>query len=317
MAQAVLDDTRAERIRRVRAFNRFYTAYVGGLGDGHLASPYGLTEVRVLYELAQAERTEVADLRVRLGVDPSYLSRTLARFEKDGLLVRERSTEDGRRQRARLTGAGQAIFGELNERAAVEVGDWLDRLPDQRQRAVVSAMDRVRAALGPEPSDSGPAYQLRPFRAGDYGWVISRNGAIYAEQFGWDASYEALVARIVADYADNHDPERENAWIAELDGDPVGCVFCVRNADDPDHTAQLRLLLVEPAARGLGIGRRLVDECVEFARAKGNQRLVLWTNDVLESARRIYQGAGFQLESSYPHHSFGTDLTGQYWGLQL
>jgi DNA-binding MarR family transcriptional regulator/GNAT superfamily N-acetyltransferase len=317
MAGAVTSaaDQRAQHVRDVRSFNRFYTAYVGALGDGHLGSPYGLTEARVLYEIANdPDATETLDLRRRLGLDPSYLSRILARFQRDGLVVKQRAEHDARRQLVTLTDDGRATFAQLDERAAADIGNHLDALGEEEQRELVEALGTVRRLLTKTPPEG---YELRPLRPGDLGWVVQRNGAIYAQEYGWDLTYEALVARIVADYADNLQPEKENAWIAEVGGRPAGCVFCVRSKDAPDTTAQLRLLLVEPFARGMGIGSRLTDECLRFAREAGYERMVLWTNDVLASARRIYQRAGFELLESEPHHSFGHDLVGQYWGLNL
>lgn len=303
---------REQHVRDIRSFNRFYTAYVGALGDGHLGTPYGLTEARVLYEIANdAESTETLDLRHRLGLDPSYLSRILARFQRDGLVVKQRASHDARRQLVTLTEAGRATFAELDQRAAADIGAHLDSLAEEEQRELVAALSTVRRLLTKTPPKG---YDLRALRPGDLGWVVQRNGAIYAQEYGWDQTYEALVARIVADYADNLQPEKENAWIADVGGRPAGCVFCVRSKEEPDTTAQLRLLLVEPFARGMGIGSRLTAECLRFAREAGYERIVLWTNDVLASARRIYQRAGFELLESEPHHSFGHDLVGQYWG---
>jgi DNA-binding MarR family transcriptional regulator/GNAT superfamily N-acetyltransferase len=301
-----------ERVAAVRAFNRFYTERIGVLGDGMHHTPYSLTEARVLFELAQREATEVADLRQALAVDAGYLSRILARFQDDRLVVRERSAADGRRQVIRMTDRGRAAFATLDGRSAEEIGGLLAKLTDEDQRRLVGAMGVIREVLEPAPRPD--AYLLRPPRPGDLGWVVQRHGARYAEEYGWDETFEALVARIVADYADHRDPEREHAWIAEVDGARVGCVFCMRK---DDTTAQLRLLLVEPHARGLGIGGRLVEECLRFARRAGYQQIMLWTNDVLADARRIYQRAGFTLVDEDPHHSFGHDLVGQHWTRKL
>jgi DNA-binding MarR family transcriptional regulator/GNAT superfamily N-acetyltransferase len=275
-------------------------------------TPYSLTEARVLFELAQREATEVADLRQALAVDAGYLSRILARFQADRLVVRERSAADGRRQVIRLTDQGRAAFATLDRRSAEEIGGLLAKLTEEDQRRLVGAMAVIREVIEPAPRPD--AYLLRPPRPGDLGWVVQRHGARYAEEYGWDETFEALVARIVADYADHRDPEREHAWIAEVDGVPAGCVFCTRK---DDTTAQLRLLLVEPQARGLGIGGRLVEECLRFARRAGYQQIMLWTNDVLADARRIYQRAGFTLVDEDPHHSFGHDLVGQHWTRKL
>lgn len=296
-----------DEVAAVRAFNRYYTGVIGVLQEGLLETPYSLTEARVIFELAQAEETEVLALRRGLDLDAGYLSRLLARFEADGLVVRERSATDARRQIVRLTSRGRATFEVLNERSNQEVRALLARLSPERRARLVSAMRTIEEILGETPPES---YVLRPLRPGDYGWVIQANGAIYAEEFGWDSTYEALVARIVADYVDNRDPERENAWIAEVGGARVGCVFCVK---EDDTTARLRLLLVDPAARGLGLGSALVKACMDFATKAGYQDMVLWTNSVLSDARRIYEKAGFELVDSAPHHSFGHPLTGQTW----
>lgn len=302
----------ADRVSEVRAFTRFFTAVMGVLDEGLLQSPYTLTEARVVFELAQADRSEVLDVRTRLGLDPGYLSRILARFEADGLVVRERSGADARRQVVRLTPTGRDVYAMLDARSSDQVRVLLDGLAEDEQRRVVEAMGTIRSVLGgPQPARS---FVLRELRAGDLGWVVHRHGVLYAEEYGWDETFEALVARIVADYVDGRDADRENAWIADVDGRPGGCVFCVR-ADD--ETAKLRLLLVEPSARGLGVGSALVDECVRFARAAGYARVALWTNDVLTVARRIYERAGFELVEEDKHHSFGRDLVGQYWRLEL
>lgn len=302
-----------ERIASVREFTRFYTAVLGVLGEGLLHTPYSTTEARVIFELAQRRDTDAVQLRRRLGLDAGYLSRITARFAADGLVTRVRSSEDGRRQVLRLTDRGRAVFDTLDARSTAQVADLLTRLDEQDQGRLVAAMDAVRSLLGDRPSDERHV-KIREPLPGEYGWVVARHGAVYAAEYGWDCSFEGLVARIVADYLAGHDPAREAAWIAEVDGRPAGCVFCVA-ADE--QTAQLRILLVEPSARGLGIGRRLVDECVGFARQAGYRSMTLWTNDVLTSARRIYEAVGFRLEDETPHHSFGKDLVGQNWVLGL
>lgn len=305
-------DVLAQRVRSVRAFNRFYTDRIGVLGDGLLRTPYSLTEARVIFELAQRESSEVGDLRRALAIDAGYLSRVLARLADGGLLTRQRSAADGRRQVIALTEQGRAAYQTLDGRAAGEIATLLATLTDQEQARLVGAMAVIRATLEQAPRPG--AYLLRSLRPGDLGWVVHRHGVRYAEEYGWDESFEALVARIVADYADHRDPRREDAWLAEVDGEPVGCVFCTRK---DDQTAQLRLLLVEPRARGMGIGGRLVEECLRFARRVGYRQITLWTNDVLAEARRIYQRAGFQLVDEQPHHSFGHDLVGQTWSRAL
>jgi DNA-binding MarR family transcriptional regulator/GNAT superfamily N-acetyltransferase len=317
-------DVLPERVAQVREFNRFYTAVIGVLREGLLRTPYTLTEARVIFELAQRESaqtaaatggttaTEVAALRRGLGLDAGYLSRMLARFEAGGLVIRERMADDARRQAIALTELGRAAFRILDSRAATDVGRLLTRLGEADQRRLIGAMRTIRELSGgPVPAGT---IVLRPPVPGDLGWVVQRHGARYAQEYGWDASFEALVARIVADYADQQDPRREAAWIAEVGGAPVGCVFCV--AKD-DTTAQLRLLLVEPEARGMGVGTRLVEECLRFAGRAGYQQIMLWTNDVLAGARRIYQRAGFQLVEEEKHHSYGHDLVGQIWSRAL
>ncbi|SRR6266545_3878286 len=299
-------------IARVRAFNRFYTNVIGVLSEGLLDSPYSLTEARVIFELAQRDATEVTALRHDLDLDAGYLSRLLARFEADGLITRARSAADARRQIIRLTDTGRAAYDMLDERSANEVRTLLTPLTDERRRRLVAAMDTIEDVLAAVRRPQ--TYVLRPPRPGDFGWVVHRHGVLYAEEYGWDATFEALVARVVADHVDKHDARRENAWIAEVAGEPVGCVFCVRR---DDTTAQLRLLLVEPSCRGMGIGARLVGECLSFARLAGYKSIMLWTNDVLGDARRVYERAGFQLAEEGEHHSFGHDLVEQIWHRDL
>jgi DNA-binding MarR family transcriptional regulator/GNAT superfamily N-acetyltransferase len=302
----------AVTVAAVRAFNRFYTNMIGLLRGKYLDTPYSLTEARILFELAQRDANEVTDLRRTVDIDTGYLSRILARFESDGLISRQRSAADGRRQVIRLTDAGRGVVTGLDGRSAAQTRDMLAAVRSEDQRRLLDAMRLITEVLAGSPRPRG--YLLRAPEAGDMGWVVARNGAVYAEQFGWDTTYEALVARIVADYLDHRDPEREAAWIAEVDGIRAGCVFCVR---ENQTTARLRLLLVEPWARGLGIGSRLVEEVLRFARRAGYAEITLWTNDVLADARRIYQRAGFTLDHENRHHSFGQDLTGQDWSRRL
>ena len=299
-------------VAAVRGFNRFYTNVIGLLRGKYLDTPYSLTEARLLFELAQRDTSEVTDLRRTVDIDPGYLSRILARFESDGLITRQRSAADGRRQVIRLTGRGRDVVAGLDARSAEDTRDMLAGLREDERRRLLDAMHAITETLTGAPRPRG--YLLRAPRPGDMGWVVQRNGAVYAEEFGWDDSYEALVARIVADYVEKRDPEAEAAWIAEVDGVPAGCVFCVR---ENATTARLRLLLVEPWARGLGIGSRLVDEVLRFARRAGYSDITLWTNDVLADARQIYQRAGFTLDSEDRHHSFGQDLIGQNWSRRL
>jgi DNA-binding MarR family transcriptional regulator/GNAT superfamily N-acetyltransferase len=299
-------------VAAVRDFNRFYTNVLGLLREGLLDTPYSLTEARVIFELAREDRTEAGQLRRWLDIDAGYLSRILARFEADGIVSRSRSPQDARRQVIGLTATGRAVFAKLDALSASQIRGLLAGLPAGRRAALLSAMAGIREALDSTPR--GETLVLRAPVPGDLGWVVQRNAALYAAEHGWDESYEALVARIVADYAARADRGHEAAWIAELDGQPAGCVFCMRKSDD---VAQLRLLLVEPHARGRGIGERLVAECVSFARRTGYREIVLWTNDVLHAARRIYQRAGFELIGSEEHHSFGHDLVAQDWRLPL
>ncbi|MEU0031803.1 helix-turn-helix domain-containing GNAT family N-acetyltransferase [Streptomyces sp. NPDC006335] len=303
-------------VQDVRAFNRFYTNVIGALDySRRLYAPYTLTESRVLYELAHSPRTDAADLRTELSLDAGYLSRILNKFEQDGLIERTASRRDPRRRRVTLTPRGRETAALLAERADESVGALLATVPSADRPRLTEAMRTVRTLL----SDGRPPRRedvlLREPGPGDLGWIVARNAALYATEYGFDADYEALVARIVADYAEDHDPHLERVWIAELDGRPVGCVMCVR--DDAPATARLRLLLVEPEARGLGIGDRLVSAVVDFARGVGYRDLVLWTNDVLTAARRVYQRHGFVLAAEKPHRSFGKDLNGQDWRLDL
>ncbi|SEN63396.1 bifunctional helix-turn-helix transcriptional regulator/GNAT family N-acetyltransferase [Actinacidiphila rubida] len=305
-------------VKEIREFNRFYTNLIGALDySRHLHTPFTLTEARVLYELAHSRHTDAADLRVELSLDAGHLSRMLAKFEQQELVTRGPSERDARRQRIELTSSGHEAASLLEERSEEAVGTLLGTLPREDRARLTDAMRTVREILHDDRHRGPlrPDVSLRAPRPGDLGWTIELNAAVYTRQFDWNDEYEALVARIVADYAAGHDPRTEAAWIAELDGERVGCVFCMR--DEQPGAARLRLLVVDPAARGHGIGRMLVDACVAFAKDAGYRRLVLWTNDVLTDARRIYQRAGFELVAEKPHHSFGHDLVGQDWMLAL
>ncbi|MEV5311565.1 MULTISPECIES: bifunctional helix-turn-helix transcriptional regulator/GNAT family N-acetyltransferase [unclassified Streptomyces] len=306
-------------VQDIRSFNRFYTNVIGALDYGrHLYAPYTLTESRVLYELAHSPRTDVADLRTQLHLDAGYLTRILNKFEQDGLVERGPSERDPRRRRIRLTARGRETADLLDERARQTVGALLNRVAPEDRPRLAEALRTVRALLSGERSAPRPEdVVLRAPAPGDLGWIVQRNAALYAAEYGWNTDYEGLVARIVADFAEDHDPHLERVWIAELDGAPVGAVMCVRDEASGAGTARLRLLLVEPEARGLGIGDRLVTAVVEFARGVGYRELVLWTNDVLAAARRIYLRHGFTLVSEKPHRSFGADLVGQDWRLDL
>lgn len=302
-----------ERVAAVRAFNRFYTPLIGLLHEGYLDSPFSLPQVRVLYELAHQGPTTATSIARELGLDPSYLSRQLRTFTELGVVERRRSDDDARQTILTLTEHGRGVFERLNGRSHDEIAAVLSKLGASDQRRLIAAMTTVQRLLGDSPETRVP-YVLRPPVAGDLGWVVARHGSRYAEEYGWDETFEALVAEIVAGYGRSHDPKRERCWIAEIDGANVGCIFCVAKTEE---IAQLRLLLVEPDARGLGVGRRLVDEVIRFARSAGYRTLTLWTNDVLVAARHIYEAAGFRLVEEEAHHSFGVDLVGQSWELAL
>ncbi|MDP9845201.1 bifunctional helix-turn-helix transcriptional regulator/GNAT family N-acetyltransferase [Streptosporangium lutulentum] len=295
-------------VAEVRAFNRFYTGVIGVLHQSVLDAPYSLTEVRVLFELDRQDRMEAGELRRLLGLDAGYLSRMLGRFETDGLVVRERSASDARRQVIALTEAGRATFAALDEHAAEQVRGLLDGVTEEDRRRLIASMGTIQEVLG--ESRGARPYVIRPPRPGDLGWVVYRHGLLYSQEYGWGMEFEALVAGIVADYVDGHDPLREAGWIVEVDGERAGCVFCVRKDDE---TAQLRMLLVEPSTRGMGIGGRLVEECLRFAGAAGYRRIVLWTRDVLLGARRIYRTAGFELIEKKE----GEGFTEEVWARDL
>jgi DNA-binding MarR family transcriptional regulator/N-acetylglutamate synthase-like GNAT family acetyltransferase len=300
-------------VNEVRGFNRFYTRILGLLRPQLAGSSFGLTEARVLFELAHADQTAVTELRSTLDLDAGYLSRILSRFIAEGLVEREPSAADARRQLVRLTSAGQAAFAEADTLQADAIDRLVGPLDEDQRLQLVSAMGRIRRVLDDERPGGGLV--LRAPEPGDLGWVVERHGARYAAEHGWDVSFEALVARVVADFGERGDAQRESAWIAELDGERAGCIFCTASAN-PD-TAQLRLLLVDPLARGAGVGTRLVDECLRFARRAGYRRIMLWTTNVQAQARRIYQRVGFSLDRSEPETRFGHELVGEYWSRDL
>jgi DNA-binding MarR family transcriptional regulator/N-acetylglutamate synthase-like GNAT family acetyltransferase len=301
------------RVAAVRRFNRLYTRRIGVLNDGLLRSPYSLTEVRLLFELAQSPNLTASTLRDELGLDPGYLSRLLRGLEDRGLLSRTSSAADGRVTHLNLTEKGREAFRSLDARADDEVRTLLGALSVAHQRQLLDAARTIEELLDGTSPRREP-YLLRQHQPGDMGWVVHRHGVVYAQEYGWDERFEALVAEVVASFIHRFDAKRERCWIAERDGEIVGSVFLVQKSKT---VAQLRLLLVEPSARGLGIGGRLVDECLRFARQAGYRKMTLWTNHVLHAARRIYQRAGFQLVDEQPHSRFGRDLIGQTWELTL
>jgi len=300
-------------VAAVRRFNRFYTRQIGVLEEGLLKSPFSLAEARVLYELAHRDQPTAAGLCKDLGLDAGYLSRILRGFERAGLLDRRPSIADGRQNLLALTADGRAAFCRLDLATRDQIAALLRTLPQGGSRRLLQAMATIETLLGAAPEPRVP-YLLRPHQPGDLGWIVHRHGVLYAEEYRFDAQFEALVAEIVAQFARQHDPRRERCWIAERDGAPVGSVLLVRHTDE---VAKLRLLLVEPAARGLGIGARLVEECERFARSVGYREITLWTNSVLHAARRIYEKAGYRLVHEEAHHSFGQDLVGETWALAL
>lgn len=306
-------------IEDVRRFNRFYTRAIGTLEEGLLRSPYSLAEARVLYELAQQEQPTAGVLAKQLGLDTGYLSRILRGFETKELITREVSSEDGRQSFIVMTKLGRKEFARLNKASSQQVVEMLEPLSPEKQTKLVEAMQTIVELLGGEPEKERlqAPYVLRPHRPGDMGWVVESQGAFYARAHGWDERLEALVARITADFIDHFDSRRERCWIAERKGQRVGSIFLVKSAQDPEAVAQLRLLYVDPQARGLGIGRHLVEECTQYARSVGYRKIILWTNKGLDSARRIYEEAGYRLKFEEPHHSFGKDLVGQTWELEL
>jgi DNA-binding MarR family transcriptional regulator/GNAT superfamily N-acetyltransferase len=300
-------------IQSVRSFNRFYTRQIGLLNEGVYHSPFSLTDVRVLYELAHRSQPAAAELGKELGLDAGYLSRILGRFQKLGLISRTASKSDGRRSLLSLTARGRKVFDSLDSRSSDEVATMLGQLAEADQKRLTHAMHQIQYLLGNPAVGQGP-YLLRSHRPGDMGWVVHRHGVLYSQEYGWDERFEALVAEIAARFVQNFDPKRERCWIAERDSEIVGSVFLVKETND---IARLRLLLVEPKARGLGLGKRLVEECVDFARRAGYKKITLWTQSVLSAARHVYQQAGFTLVHEEPHSEFGYPLVSETWELKL
>ena len=298
-----------QRIASVRRFTRFYTRQIGLLREGLLDSAFSLSEARVLYELWCRDHLTASELAAELGLDHGYLSRMLRRFAERGLIAKKPAPDDGRQSLLSLTERGRKAFAPLDQGSRDQVAAFLDRLSLAEQERLVGAMGAVETLLT-EPASERPSYVLREHRPGDMGWVTSAHGALYAQEYGWDISFEALVAKIAAEFIENFDSKRERCWIAEIDGEPVGSVFVVRKTDE---IAKLRLLIVDRRARGLGIGKRLVEECLRFAKAAGYTSMTLWTQSILTAARGIYQSAGFRFVAEDPHHSFGVDLVGETW----
>jgi DNA-binding MarR family transcriptional regulator/ribosomal protein S18 acetylase RimI-like enzyme len=310
----------AERISALRAFNRFYTRRIGVLHEGLLDTKFSLAESRLLWELTHCDDTTATELARTLELDAGYLSRLLRGFKERGLLKASRSTTDARQTRLSISAAGRRAFAPLDRRSQAEVSALLDPLSEAQQQELLAAMARIESLLSARGKPC--AFVLRAHRPGDIGWVVSRHGALYAQEYGWDLRFEAMVAQIAARFVEQFNASREACWIAERDGGNIGSVFLVQARDETTQaiepgTAQLRMLLVEPAARGLGLGVALVDECERFARQVGYQRIRLWTNSLLRAARGIYERAGYRLLASEPHHSFGHALVGETWELRL
>lgn len=314
MAKPAVDQ---DRIAAVRRFNRFYTRQIGVLRKNYLDSPYSLGEMRVLYELAQAGKsanTTASDIIRALDLDAGYLSRVLKTFEKRGLISRKTSAKDARQSHLALTAKGRQTYAPFEQKSQDNVAAMLSALDEPAQARLVAAMDTIGALLTGK-AQATPSYIVRDPRHGDFGWIVSRHAELYAQEYNWTDPFEGLCAQIVADYVNKYDPTCERCWIAELNGENVGCVMLVK--DDVPGVARIRLLIVDPKARGLGLGRRLVDECVTFARAAGYRKVTLWTHSVLTAARHIYEKAGFTLTRSEPRHSWGQDVVAEFWDLEL
>jgi DNA-binding MarR family transcriptional regulator/GNAT superfamily N-acetyltransferase len=301
------------RVDAIRRFNRFYTKQIGVLQEGHLQSRFGLAEVRVLYELAHRDAPTAREIAADLELDAGYLSRILQRFKRERLVTQQASSADRRQRLLMLTKRGRHTFDELDSRAADAIRQMLSRHSVEHQVRVVRAAHTLESLLGIRSGESAPLL-LRPHQPGDLGWIVHRHGVVYADEFGWNEEFEALVAKIASEFLEGFDSRRERCWIAEKDGERVGSVLLVKKSRE---VAQLRLLFVEPGARRLGLGTRLVSECTRFARQAGYRRITLWTQRVLTSARRLYEREGYRLVAEEPHHSFGVDLVGQTWEKDL
>ena len=305
-----------QQVDAVRSFNRFYTRQIGVLEEGVLKTSFTLTQARVLFELGTRKDLSATEISGTLGLDLGYLSRIVQAFSSEGLVTRRKSAEDGRRVMLSLTAKGRKTLQALERKARDQVSSMLMPLPDTSRARLLAALRDVQGMLSERKNAPSDGVVIRPYRVGDFGWAIERHAWFYAEAYQWNEEFEALVAKLFARFANERDPAKERFWAAELDGERVGCVFVARNDEDPS-VAQLRCLYVDPKGRGLGIGGRLVAECIAFARSAGYRKMMLWTNDILVAARRIYEAAGFTLVTEAPHHSFGHDLVGQFWVLDL
>ena len=304
-----------QRIASVRRFNRFYTRQIGVLRKTYLDSPYSLGEMRVLYEIAHGDATTAKDIGRALDLDAGYLSRVLRNFERRGLITRQASEKDARQSHLSLTARGRQAFEPAEKRSQRDVGGMLAKLEPGDQSELISAMQTIERLLGEPAQVATPDFVLRTPRHGDFGWIVSRHAELYAQEYGWGEPFEGLCAQIVADFVNNYDPKLERCWIAEMNGENVGCVMLVQ--DEVPGVARLRLLLVDPKARGLKLGTRLVDECVKLARESGYRKMTLWTHSILAAARRTYEKAGFTLTSSEPRHTWGKDVVAEFWDLEL
>ena len=301
-------------IHTIRRFNRFYTRQIGVLQEHLLESQFSLTEVRVLYELAHRENVTAGELCRDLGLDRGYLSRMLQNFENQGWVKTTQAEDDRRKFFLELTARGKKVFSPLDRQSSKQVETMLAKLPPAQHGKLLGAMQEIERALMPS-ANGATAYSIRQHKPGDMGWIVHRHGVLYAQEYGYDERFEALVAQIVAEFIQNLDPRRERCWVAEKDGEILGSIFLVRKSKS---VAKLRLLLVEPSTRGLGIGRRVVSECVNFAREAGYKKIMLWTQSELSAARHLYQGAGFKLTGKDPHQSWGrNDLVAETWELKL
>ncbi len=307
--------TDRQHVAAVRRFNRFYTRQIGLLRKNYLDTPYSLGEMRVLYEIAHGGTPTASDICRALDLDAGYLSRVLRNFERRGLVARKQSRRDARQSHLALTARGVRTFGPIERRSQRDVATMLGKLTPSDQTRLVAAMQTIEALLGEQAAGTAAALRLRPPRFGDFGWIVSRHAELYASEYGWTENFEGLCAQIVTNFINNYDAERERCWIAEMDGGNVGCVMLAKDRE-PD-VARIRLLLVDPKARGMGLGHRLVGECVGFARKAGYRRVTLWTHSVLTAARRVYEKTGFTLTRSEQRHSWGKDVVAEFWDLDL